>query len=61
MNYIRPKKRLGQHFLTDNNIARKIANSLQVQDVQSLVEIGAGTGQLTQFLPGIYKNKTWLD
>ena len=60
MSYIKPKKRLGQHFLTDNNIARKIANSLQVQDVQSLVEVGAGTGQLTQFLPGKYKNKTWL-
>lgn len=60
MSYIKPKKRLGQHFLTDNNIARKIANSLQAQDIQSLVEVGAGTGTLTQFLPGRYKNKTWL-
>ena len=60
MSFIKPKKRLGQHFLTDNNIARKIANSLQVQDVQSLVEVGAGTGKLTQFLPGRHKNKTWL-
>ena len=60
MSYIKPKKRLGQHFLTDHNIARKIVNSLQVQDVQSLVEIGAGTGVLTQFIPERYKNKTWL-
>ena len=60
MSFIKPKKRLGQHFLTDNNIARKIANSLQVQDVQSLVEVGAGTGILTQFLPKRYKNKIWL-
>ena len=44
MSYIKPKKRLGQHFLTDNNIARKITNALQVNDVQSLVEVGAGYG-----------------
>lgn len=60
MTYFRPKKSLGQHFLTDHNIAKKIANSLQAEDVQSLVEIGAGTGTLTRFLPGRFKDKTWL-
>lgn len=60
MSYFRPKKSLGQHFLTDHNIAKKIANSLQAEDVQLLVEIGAGTGTLTRFLPERFKNKTWL-
>ena len=50
---MKAKKRFGQHFLKDENIARRIADSLQFkQEGQKtkLLEIGGGTGMLTQFL-----------
>ena len=46
---VRPKKSLGQHFLTDQNIARKIVDQLS-PDVETVIEVGAGTGVLTQFM-----------
>jgi len=49
MSYVKPKKRLGQHFLTDQNIALKIVESLG-QGVPDVLEIGPGTGVLTQYL-----------
>jgi len=52
MRYIvRPKKSLGQHFLRDNNIARKIVDSLTgYGNYQKVLEVGPGTGVLTKFL-----------
>ena len=47
---VTPKKHLGQHFLTDLNIAQKIASSLTYDGLDHIVEIGHGTGVLTQFL-----------
>ena len=49
MNEVRPKKALGQHFLTDQNIARKIVDQLS-PDLETVIEVGAGTGVLTQFM-----------
>ena len=50
-NRVRAKKFLGQHFLKDQNIARKIVDSLSVGDSESRVlEIGPGMGVLTQYL-----------
>ncbi len=46
---VRPKKRLGQHFLVDENIARKIVGSLSPSNVQVL-EVGPGKGVLTKYL-----------
>lgn len=46
---IRPKKNLGQHFLTDQNIARKIVDSLGTVSTDVL-EIGPGMGILTRYL-----------
>ena len=46
---VRPKKSLGQHFLTDQNIAQRIVEQLS-PDVESVIEVGAGTGVLTQFM-----------
>jgi len=46
---VKPKKHLGQHFLKDQNIARKIVGSLS-SETNSLLEIGPGTGVLTQIL-----------
>ena len=50
MTIVRAKKNLGQHFLTDKNIARKIVESLQVSGTDQVLEIGPGMGVLTQFL-----------
>ena len=48
---VRPKKHLGQHFLKDTNIAARIVGSLtQHGGYQHVLEIGPGTGVLTQFL-----------
>ncbi len=47
MNSVRPKKNLGQHFLTDENIAQKIVRSLNDKN-GNLIEIGAGTGVLSK-------------
>ncbi len=50
-NMVRPKKFLGQHFLKDQNIAAKIVEALHLTgQPQQVVEIGPGTGVLTQFL-----------
>ncbi|MCF8365782.1 MAG: 16S rRNA (adenine(1518)-N(6)/adenine(1519)-N(6))-dimethyltransferase RsmA [Bacteroidales bacterium] len=45
---VTPKKRLGQHFLTDENIAGKIVGSLLRKE--KVLEIGPGTGVLTKYL-----------
>ena len=49
MHKVTPKKRLGQHFLKDLNIARKIIGSVPHYKYP-VVEIGPGTGVLTRFL-----------
>lgn len=50
MNPVRPKKSLGQHFLKDLQIARKIADTLNDFKHLPVLEVGPGTGVLTQFL-----------
>ena len=50
MSVVRPKKHLGQHFLRDQNIARKIVDSLDVSGTPDVLEIGPGMGVLTQYL-----------
>ncbi len=51
MDHVRPKKKLGQHFLRDENIARKIANSIRLNPSGTqILEIGPGTGILTEAL-----------
>lgn len=47
---VRPKKFLGQHFLTDQRIAQRIVDSLLVDGKDAVLEIGPGTGVLTQYL-----------
>lgn len=44
------KKSLGQHFLKDENICRKIINVLQEHSFQNLLEVGPGGGALTKYL-----------
>ena len=47
---IRPKKALGQHFLTDLSVAERIAATLDDFRGMPVLEIGPGMGVLTQFL-----------
>jgi len=44
---IKPKKNLGQNFLTDKNIQRKIIDILDLGPEDTVLEIGAGRGELT--------------
>jgi 16S rRNA (adenine1518-N6/adenine1519-N6)-dimethyltransferase len=50
MAYVQPKKKLGQHFLTDEGIASRIAGSLTGEGYSSVLEIGPGMGVLTRYL-----------
>lgn len=50
MRQVKPKKRLGQHFLKDKNIAVKIVNSIDKNSAGKVLEIGPGTGMLTRLL-----------
>jgi 16S rRNA (adenine1518-N6/adenine1519-N6)-dimethyltransferase len=50
MTQVRAKKHLGQHFLRDMEVASRIAASLPLDGRTSVLEIGPGTGVLTQFL-----------
>lgn len=47
---VKPKKFLGQHFLKDLDIARRIADTVKDYGGMPILEIGPGTGVLTQFL-----------
>ncbi len=47
------KKSLGQHFLRDENIARKIVSSLRERPFTRLLEVGPGAGALTGLLLAI--------
>ncbi|MFT5103312.1 MAG: 16S rRNA (adenine1518-N6/adenine1519-N6)-dimethyltransferase [Candidatus Latescibacterota bacterium] len=49
-NDVRAKKHLGQHFLIDETIAEKIANTLSFSGYKNVLEIGPGTGVLTKYL-----------
>ncbi len=50
MKELKPKKRLGQHFLKDSNIAKKIVDGLNHDDLNCIIEIGPGMGILTDHL-----------
>jgi 16S rRNA (adenine1518-N6/adenine1519-N6)-dimethyltransferase len=50
MSRVQPKKNLGQHFLKDKTIAERIAGTLTGTGYDTVLEIGPGTGILTEFL-----------
>ena len=50
MSEVRPKKALGQHFLTDLSVSRRIADSLLAEERTDVLEVGPGMGVLTRFL-----------
>jgi 16S rRNA (adenine1518-N6/adenine1519-N6)-dimethyltransferase len=61
MSLVRAKKHLGQHFLTDKNIAAKIVDSLRPENKYSQVlEVGPGMGILSDFLLQKTELQTYL-
>lgn len=61
MAYVRPKKSLGQHFLKDESVSKRIAHLLTGHGAYNKVlEIGAGTGALTQFLVSLPNFETYV-
>ena len=50
MTQVRPKKNLGQHFLTDLTIARRIADTVDACPDLPVLEVGPGMGVMTQYL-----------
>ena len=49
-NLVKAKKHLGQHFLKDETIAQRIADTLSLQGYTNVIEIGPGMGVLTKYL-----------
>lgn len=60
MTKVRAKKHLGQHFLQDKLIAKKIVDSLDLENCQNILEIGPGMGILTTYLLELREQKTWV-
>ena len=50
MKQVRPKKNLGQHFLVDLSIARRIADTVDACPELPVLEVGPGMGVMTQYL-----------
>lgn len=50
MHDVRAKKHLGQHFLKDEEIAKRIADSFLASAGENILEVGPGTGVLTKYL-----------
>lgn len=49
--YVKPKKHLGQHFLKDDSVCKRMVEAVPLQEKKiSIVEVGPGTGALTKFL-----------
>lgn len=62
MQPVRAKKHLGQHFLNDENIARDTVGAILEKDKTSfIIEVGPGTGVLTQFLINDVENFLAMD
>ncbi|NNC35478.1 MAG: 16S rRNA (adenine(1518)-N(6)/adenine(1519)-N(6))-dimethyltransferase RsmA [Croceitalea sp.] len=47
---VKAKKHLGQHFLKDEDVAKRISDTLTLKDYSHVIEIGPGTGVLTKYL-----------
>ena len=57
----RPKKSLGQNYLTDENICRNIVNTFEIEPGEHIVEIGPGKGALTRYILEKTSNLTAIE
>jgi len=59
--YVNPKKFLGQHFLIDDNISKKIVEAVNFKKFKKVIEIGPGKGALTKHLIHIKNMLTLIE
>ena len=57
---LKPKKSLGQNFLLDRNIINKIIDAAKIESNDVVLEVGPGTGNLTQFIISKNPKKIYL-
>jgi len=60
-NNARPKKSMGQNYLTDENICRNIVNAFDIQPGEHIIEIGPGKGAITRFILEKTNNLTVIE
>ena len=58
---VKPKKHLGQHFLKDQEIAQRIADTLDAFSSLPILEVGPGTGVLTRYLLQKHRDLTVVE
>lgn len=58
LKHIAPKKSLGQNFLIDRTVSKKIVDSLEIQNNELIIEIGPGTGALTEYILELISSTT---
>ena len=58
---VKPKKKIGQHFLSDDNIAKKIIDLVNFKNYRHIVEVGPGMGALTDHLVYSAKKLTLIE
>lgn len=58
---VKPKKRLGQNFLVDKNIERKIIANCEFNPSDTVLEIGAGSGEMTRLIYPLVKELTAIE
>ncbi len=62
MNLVKPKKKFGQNFLTDKNIAEKIVSYLSYKEAKTIIEIGPGKGILSKMIMNLpVDNKKFVE
>ena len=60
LNTLKPKRKFGQNFLTDDNIAKEIVSYLSDDKTKTIIEVGPGKGILSNLLLKIYNKKIKL-
>ena len=58
---VHPKKFLGQHFLIDENISKKIIDSIDFSLFDKVIEVGPGKGALTKYLFNLKEDLTLIE
>jgi 16S rRNA (adenine1518-N6/adenine1519-N6)-dimethyltransferase len=58
---VKPKKKLGQHFLNSSEIAEKIVDCINYQNIDSIIEVGPGMGILTQHIINLNKRAYFVE
>ena len=58
---VKPKKKLGQHFLNSSEIAKKIVDCIDSKSVDSIIEVGPGMGVLTHHIISLNKKAYFVE